>query len=122
MILDDDINAFVGAVAVARGAFLTIRKTIAYTVAHAFPELAPTFINLVFDVPLMLPAITVLLIDLLTEQRKCFVSVARVLPPFFFLIYTDSPSVPSNRSPRRVSHVRSAGARLDARPAAQPPD
>ena len=93
MILDDDINAFVGAVAVARGAFFTIRKTIAFTVAHAFPELgpfcatrvrkqwsfllvsspphfsAPTFINLVFDVPLMLPAITVLLIDLVTEQR-----------------------------------------------------
>ena len=53
---------------VGRGAFYTIRKTIAYTVAHAVPELVPSFANLVFDLPIMLPALCILVIDLLTEQ------------------------------------------------------
>ncbi len=68
LIVNDDIAAIAGVIMVGRGAFLTIRKTIAYTVAHAVPELVPSFCNLVFDLPIMLPSLAILTIDLITEQ------------------------------------------------------
>ncbi len=68
IILNDDIGALTKAIEAGRGAFFTIRKVIAYTVAHAVPELVPSFCNLVFDVPLMLPSLLILVVDLLTEQ------------------------------------------------------
>lgn len=45
-----------------------MRKAITYTVTHAIPELVPVFINLVFDVPIMLPGLCVLVVDIFTEQ------------------------------------------------------
>jgi len=68
LILNDDIGAIVGVLAVGRGAFYTIRKTIAYTVAHAVPELVPSFCFILFDLPIMLPSLLILVVDLLTEQ------------------------------------------------------
>lgn len=47
-----------------------IKKTVAYTVTHALPELWPVFFVLVFDVPLMLTGLLVLTIDLITEQGE----------------------------------------------------
>jgi hypothetical protein len=59
-----------------------MRKAIAYTLAHAVPELLPVGLNLIFDIPLMLPGLLVLLVDIVTEQ-VCFL----LFPPLF-LIFT----------------------------------
>jgi len=67
-----------------------MRKAIAYTLAHAVPELLPVGLNLIFDIPLMLPGLLVLLVDIVTEQ-VCFL----LFPPLF-LIFTPlflSPSL-----------------------------
>ena len=48
--------------------FDNLRKTIAYTLAHIVPELTPVLLNLAFGFPLPLQGLTILTIDLLTEQ------------------------------------------------------
>ena len=45
-----------------------LKKSIAYTLAHAWPELFPVFLNLAFSFPLALPGLIILTIDLITEQ------------------------------------------------------
>ncbi|KAF6263646.1 hypothetical protein COO60DRAFT_1698701 [Scenedesmus sp. NREL 46B-D3] len=45
-----------------------LKKTIAYTLAHAVPEVLPLFLNLVLNFPLGLGGLLILSIDLLTEQ------------------------------------------------------
>ena len=51
-----------------RTLFDNLKKTIAYTLAHIVPELVPVMINLAFGFPLPLTGLTILTIDLLTEQ------------------------------------------------------
>jgi sodium/potassium-transporting ATPase subunit alpha len=45
-----------------------LKKTIAYTLTHAAPEVLPLFLNLVLNMPLGLGGLLILTIDLLTEQ------------------------------------------------------
>ena len=68
VLLRDDFASIIVAIEAGRTVFDNIKKAIAYTLAHLVPELAPIFALLVCDVPLMLPALTILVVDLLTEQ------------------------------------------------------
>lgn len=69
--MDDNFCSIVYAIEAGRLVFANIRKTIAYTVSHAIPELVPVFIFMTFDFPLALPALLILSVDLLTEQVCC---------------------------------------------------
>jgi hypothetical protein len=46
------------------------QKSIAYTLTHAVPELVPVFMALAFFIPLALPGLVLLTIDLITEQVR----------------------------------------------------
>jgi hypothetical protein len=46
------------------------RRCRSYTLAHAMPELFPIFLTLAFGIPLALPGLLILTIDLLTEQAR----------------------------------------------------
>lgn len=70
VLMNDDFASIVTAIRSGRLVFTNVRKTIAYTVTHAVPELVPIFILLVFDVPLMLPGLLLLTVDCLTEQMS----------------------------------------------------
>ena len=50
--------------------FENLRKTIAYTLTHAMPEIWPVVLTLCFGLPLALPGLLILTVDLLTEQVR----------------------------------------------------
>jgi sodium/potassium-transporting ATPase subunit alpha len=68
VLLDDNFASIVVAISLGRVVFSNLRKVIAYTVAHAVPELLPVLVQLTLDVPLMLPGLILLTVDLVTEQ------------------------------------------------------
>ena len=68
IVLDSSMAAVVECVEAGRLVSVNMRKVIAYTLAHAVPELLPVFLNLVFDIPIMLPGLCVLVVDIFTEQ------------------------------------------------------
>lgn len=68
VLLDDNFASIVEAIEMGRLAFANIRKTIAYTLSHATPEIVPIFLDLAFGIPLALPGMLVLVVDLITEQ------------------------------------------------------
>ncbi len=73
-----------------------MRKAIAYTLAHAVPELLPVGLNLIFDIPLMLPGLLVLLVDIVTEQ-VCFLLF--LSPPSILHLLLSFPLLPLSFSP-----------------------
>jgi sodium/potassium-transporting ATPase subunit alpha len=66
--LNDDFSNIVISLEAGRQAFDAIRKTCAYTLSHAAPELIPIFLDLGFGIPLALTGLLILTIDLMTEQ------------------------------------------------------
>jgi magnesium-transporting ATPase (P-type) len=68
VLMDDNFASIVLAIEAGRTVFDNLKKCIAYTLAHLLPELLPIFATLAFDVPLMLPGLAILVVDLLTEQ------------------------------------------------------
>ncbi len=68
VLMDDNFPSLVKAIHQGRLCFSKVKKVIAYSVAHAVPELVPILVTLLFDVPLMLSGTLILVIDLLTEQ------------------------------------------------------
>lgn len=48
MLLDDNFASIVGAIEMGRLAFDNLRKTIAYTLSHAMPEVIPIYLDLAF--------------------------------------------------------------------------
>lgn len=68
VLMDDNFCSIVGAIEEGRTLFDNLKKTVAYTLAHAWPELFPVFLNLAFSFPLGLNGLLILTIDLLTEQ------------------------------------------------------
>jgi sodium/potassium-transporting ATPase subunit alpha len=68
VLMDDNFASIVLAIEAGRTVFDNLKKCIAYTLAHLVPELVPIFATLAFDVPLMLPGLAILVVDLLTEQ------------------------------------------------------
>jgi sodium/potassium-transporting ATPase subunit alpha len=68
ILMDDNFASIVSAVEEGRTLFDNLRKSIAYTIAHTVPELVPTILALCFSIPLGLPALVLLTIDLISEQ------------------------------------------------------
>lgn len=68
LLLDDNFASIVYAIEAGRLVFDNLRKTIAYTLTHAVPELVPLLLDLAFGIPLPLPGLLILSIDLITEQ------------------------------------------------------
>jgi len=67
VLMDDDFASIVHGVEEGRVLFDNLTKTIAYTLAHAVPELVAVVISLVFRVPVGLTSLMILSIDMLTE-------------------------------------------------------
>jgi sodium/potassium-transporting ATPase subunit alpha len=67
VLMDDDFASIVHGVEEGRVLFDNLTKTIAYTLAHAVPELVAVVIHLVFRVPVGLTSLMILSIDMLTE-------------------------------------------------------
>jgi magnesium-transporting ATPase (P-type) len=68
ILLDDNFASIVVAIERGRTVFDNIKKTCAYTLTHIWPELAPVFLVMIFDIPLMLPSLLILIVDIITEQ------------------------------------------------------
>ena len=68
VLLDDNFASITRAIEMGRLVFDNLKKTIAYTLAHAIPELVPVGIALAFFIPLAFPGLLILTVDLLTEQ------------------------------------------------------
>jgi sodium/potassium-transporting ATPase subunit alpha len=68
ILMDDNFASIVGAIEEGRTLFDNLKKSIAYTIAHTIPELVPTLLNLWFSMPLGMPGLVLLTIDLLSEQ------------------------------------------------------
>ena len=68
MLQDDNFASIVGSIEEGRLLFDNLKKTIAYTLTHLWPEVVPVILNLVFGFPLALTALQVLSIDLGTEM------------------------------------------------------
>lgn len=67
VLMDDDFVSIVHGVEEGRVLFDNLTKTIAYTLAHALPELVAVVIHLVLRVPVGLTSLMILSIDMLTE-------------------------------------------------------
>ncbi|KAI8473316.1 MAG: hypothetical protein J3K34DRAFT_518987 [Monoraphidium minutum] len=68
VLMDDQFPSIVNAIEEGRTIYDNLKKTIAYTLTHATPEVLPLFLNLVLNMPLGLSGLLILSIDLLTEQ------------------------------------------------------
>ena len=67
LLMDDNFASIVDAIEEGRKIFENIKKTIAYTLAHIFPEVISAIINLLGGLPAGLTALQILTIDLGTE-------------------------------------------------------
>jgi sodium/potassium-transporting ATPase subunit alpha len=67
LLMDDNFASIVDAIEEGRKIFENIKKTIAYTMAHIFPEVISAIINLLGGLPAGLTALQILTIDLGTE-------------------------------------------------------
>ena len=68
VLMDDNFASIVGAIEEGRTLFDNLKKSIAYTIAHTIPELFPVLLSIWFDLPLGMPGLALLTIDLLAEQ------------------------------------------------------
>ena len=95
ILLDDNFASIVAAIEEGRTLFDNLKKTIAYTLAHLWPELLPIFLNLAFSFPLALNGLMILTIDLLTEQG-----------PAISLAYENAEAAVMSRPPRDLKRDR----------------
>jgi len=89
LLMDDNFASIVDAIEEGRIIFDNIKKTIAYTMAHIFPEVASALLALLGGLPAGLTAMQVLTIDLGTE-----------LGPAISLAYEKAESDIMDRKPR----------------------
>jgi sodium/potassium-transporting ATPase subunit alpha len=91
ILLDDNFQSLVQGIKQGRTIFDNLTKTVAYTLAHLVPELAPVLLNLAFGLPLGLNSLLILCIDLGTEVM-----------PAVSLAYEESEGDVMRRKPRRA--------------------
>lgn len=89
LLMDDNFASIVAGIEEGRIIFDNIKKTIAYTMAHIFPEVVSVLLNLLAGLPAGLTAMQVLTIDLGTE-----------LGPAISLAYEKAESDIMERKPR----------------------
>ena len=70
VLLDDNFASITRAIEMGRLVFDNLKKTVAYTLTHAIPELVPIGIALAFFIPLAFPGLLILTVDLITEQVR----------------------------------------------------
>ena len=68
ILLDDDFSTIVHGVEEGRLIFDNLKKSIVYTLTSNIPELLPFLAMIIFDIPLPLGTITILMIDLGTDM------------------------------------------------------
>lgn len=91
ILITDDFAAIVDAVRIGRVIFDNLKKTIAYTLTHLIPEVAPVLCSLAFSLPLGLSSILILFIDLGTE-----------LGPAISIAYEKAENKIMKRPPRNI--------------------
>ncbi|TMW69051.1 hypothetical protein Poli38472_001207 [Pythium oligandrum] len=67
VLMDDNFSSIVRGIEQGRVIYDNLKKTIAYTLTHLLPEIAPVAIQLAFGLPPGLTSLQILSIDLLTE-------------------------------------------------------
>ncbi|ULT97470.1 hypothetical protein L3Y34_005349 [Caenorhabditis briggsae] len=67
ILLDDNFSSIVAGIEEGRLLFDNLRKTIAYTMTHMWPELVPVMLNFFLGFPLGLTPVQILSIDLITD-------------------------------------------------------
>lgn len=95
LLMDDNFASIVAGIEEGRIIFDNIKKTIAYTMAHIFPEVASALIALLVGLPAGLTPMQVLTIDLGTE-----------LGPAISLAYEHAESDIMKRKPRNPTRDR----------------
>lgn len=95
LLMDDNFASIVDAIEEGRKIFENIKKTIAYTLAHIFPEVVSAVLSLLGGVPAGLTALQVLTIDLGTE-----------LGPAISLAYEKAEANLMERKPRDPTRDR----------------
>ncbi|ETO18591.1 P-type ATPase [Reticulomyxa filosa] len=103
ILMDDDFSSIVVGIREGRLLFDNIMNTIAYTLTHLLPEVMPTVLNIVFDLPLAMGSVPVLAIDCGTE-----------LAPAIALAYEKAESDVMLRKPRDSKKDRLVTLRLMA--------
>ncbi|TMW69112.1 hypothetical protein Poli38472_001268 [Pythium oligandrum] len=68
VLMDDNFSSIVRGIEQGRVIYDNLKKTIAYTLTHLWPEIAPVAIKLAFGLPPGLTSLQILSIDLLTEM------------------------------------------------------
>ncbi|EGC29505.1 hypothetical protein DICPUDRAFT_42780, partial [Dictyostelium purpureum] len=68
ILLDDNFASIVAGIEEGRIIFDNLKKSIAYTLSHAIPEIAPFLLNIVSGIPLAITSFLILCIDLGTEM------------------------------------------------------
>ncbi|KAG7382833.1 ATPase Na K transporting alpha [Phytophthora boehmeriae] len=101
VLMDDNFSSIVRGIEQGRVIFDNLKKTIAYTLTHLWPEIAPVAINLAFGVPAGMTSIQVLSIDLATE-----------LGPAISLAYEGAENDIMVRPPRKIEVDRLMSAPL----------
>ncbi|CAB3410979.1 unnamed protein product [Caenorhabditis bovis] len=90
ILLDDNFSSIVNGIEEGRLLFDNLRKTIAYTMTHMWPELVPVMLNFFFGFPLGLTPVQILSIDLITD-----------VPPAVSLAYEGPESDIMRQPPRK---------------------
>lgn len=67
ILMDDDFSSIVKGIEEGRLVFDNLKKTIAYTLTHLFPEILPVLLTLALGLPAGLTTLQILSIDLFTE-------------------------------------------------------
>lgn len=67
ILMDDNFSSIVRGIEQGRTIYDNLKKTIAYTLTHLWPEIAPVALNLAFGMPAALTSLQILSVDLATE-------------------------------------------------------
>ncbi|GAB9476426.1 putative hydrolase [Globisporangium polare] len=67
VLMDDNFSSIVRGIAQGRTIYANLKKTIAYTLTHLWPEIAPVAMNLALGLPPALTSLQILSVDLGTE-------------------------------------------------------
>lgn len=92
VLMDDNFASIVHGIEEGRLVFSNVKKTVAYTLAHLWPEILPIIMNLAFGFPLGLSSQLVLAIDIGSE-----------LVPSMSLAYEPAEAAIMAEPPRRVA-------------------
>jgi magnesium-transporting ATPase (P-type) len=68
ILMDDNFASIVNGIREGRMVFDNLTKAVSYTLAHILPELLPVFFNVALGFPIALQGLSILVIDLFTEQ------------------------------------------------------